>query len=251
MLFSLSLLSLFNALRFLTNSKFQFNTDDYLFHETSKLHLHYFEKYNFTEDLTLLYYETKTSPIQNATLQNFCFSNNQFRKVRLSYFKSNDKQMFNSVWYPSYHYDCPILTIDLAKFNSNTSLCFTNFVEMYKRNEYFDNFIEPFLEIKKLYPELSERKSVHLSHFDKYLSKAMLYGHIYDYNEYNTTVISALKRYFKLYFKKFIRKPIDRVHLYQTQEDYNKFRSTEDLKFFTKDYFDEEWFLHMTNALYK
>ena len=42
MLFSLSLLSLFNALRFLTNSKFQFNTDDYLFHETSKLHLHYF-----------------------------------------------------------------------------------------------------------------------------------------------------------------------------------------------------------------
>jgi hypothetical protein len=122
---------------------------------------------------------------------------------------------------------------------------------MYKRNEYFDNFIEPFLEIKKLYPELSERKSIHLSHFDKYLSKAMLYGNIYDNAEFNTTVISALKKYFKLYFKKFIRKPIDRVHLYQTHEEYNKFRSIEDLKFFTKDYFDEEWFIHMTNALYR
>jgi hypothetical protein len=122
---------------------------------------------------------------------------------------------------------------------------------MYKRNEYFDKFIDPFLEIKKLYPELSERKSIHLSHFDKYLSKAMLYGHIYDNGEFNTIVVSALKKYFKLYFKKFIKKPIDRVHLYQTHEEYNKFRSNEDLKFFTKDYFDEEWFLHMTNALYK
>jgi hypothetical protein len=251
MLFSLSLLSLFNALQFLTNSKFKFNTNEFLFHETSKLHLKYLEKYNFTEDPTLSYYEIKTSPIQNATIQHFSFSNHLFRKVRLSYFTANDKQMFNSVWYPTYNYDCPILTIDMAKFNSNTSLCFTNLVEMYKHNQYFDNYIEPFLEIKKLYPELSERKSIHLTHFDKYLSKAMLYGHIYDYNDFNTTVISALNRYFKLYFNKFIRKPSDRIHLFQKHQEYNIFRSNEDLKFFTKDYFDEDWFLHMTNALYK
>ena len=250
MLFALSLLTLFNALRFLTNSNFQFNTNDFIFHETSKLHLNYFEHYNFTQERMYSCYETKTSPIKNATIQNFCFSNHQFRKVRLTYFKSNDQQMFNSIWYPSYDYDCPILTIDLVKFNKNASLCFTNMVEMYNNTQYYDNYIQPLMDIKKFYPELSNHKSTHLSHYDEYLSKSMLYGNIYDNSEFNSTVNPVLKRYFKVYFKKFIRKPIDRLYLRHKHDKYNNFRYNEDLSFFTKYYFDEEWFEMMTKALY-
>ena len=287
MLFSLSLLTLFNALRFLTNSKFQFNTNDFIFHETSKMHLNYFEKYNFTEEPIYPYYQTKTSLIKNATLQNFLFSNHQFRKVRLTYFKSNDQQMFNSVWYPSDDYDCPIFTVDLVKFNSNASLCFTNLIEMYNNTQYFDNYIQPLMDIKKFYPELSQRKSAHLSNYEEYLSKAMLYGNIYDNTEFNTTVNTALKRYFKSYFKTFIRRPVDRLYLKYKHSKYNDFRHNEDLnqrriksdsadlhsswsmtdkdfntapegrietlsglKFFTKYYFDEEWFTMMIKSLY-
>jgi hypothetical protein len=98
-------------------------------------------------------------------------------------FKTNDQQMFNSIWYPSYDYECPIFTIDLVKFNSNASLCFTNMVEMYNNTKYLDNYVQPLMDIKKFYPELSQHKSTRLTDYDEYLSKTMLYGNIYGNTE--------------------------------------------------------------------
>ena len=153
-----SLFYLFNLAKFITNKNFKFN-DNYLFDETSKFHLNILNNSKFEEMPVKLDFQNKISKTKNGIIQNYYFKNNNFRKVRLSYFKSDDTQMFNSVWYPSYDYDSPILTIDLINFNKNESIIFVNLIEIYKNNIYEKKYINPLLEIKKNYTKLNSYTS--------------------------------------------------------------------------------------------
>jgi len=212
-----------------------------LFNKPLDLHLDYINKYNFTENIAddeLMINFGKN----NSFIKNYYFSNNEFRKVRLTYFKSNDKEMFNSVFYPSINYDCPILSVDLVNFGKNRSLCLINLFEIYNKNEYYKIYIKPFEEIKKLYPELLENNSKHLLDFNDILGKAMLYKHIYDSDEFNTTIYDILDKYLKIYFSQFIIRPVNRYYIQEQHTKYNNLRYNIELNFITKDYF--------TNSLY-
>lgn len=244
-----SLFFLFNVAKFLTNKNFQFN-ENYLFNEISNQQLDLISKLNLTQIPTKLEFETKTSTKKNAILQNYYFTNNNFRKVRLSFFKSDDTQMFSSVWYPSYDYDCPILTIDLVNFKKDVSLCFVNLVEVYNNVQYLDTYIKPLIEIKKNYPELSESRTIHLKALNDVLSDSMLYGHIYNNSKFNTTIPKVLDEYFESYTKKFIKKPVNRFYIEEKHTFYNKIRAKLDSNFIMKDYYDAEWFKRLIDEYY-
>ena len=183
-------------------------------------------------------------------INNLYFSNSQFRKVRLTHFYSDNKQLFNSVWYPSYEYDAPILSIDLVNFGKNAlgkdrAMCFVNLIEIEK-----DKYTEPFIELKKRYPDLNETNLKPLLPYKDYLNDAILYSHIYDLNKFETIIPEALKEYFTMYLKTF--KKTNNIDIVKEKHiEYNKFRAKKDLDFMTKDFFDPEWYCEMIKNYYK
>jgi hypothetical protein len=236
----------FTFLLCLTNNLINKN---YVFNKPASINIKYIEKYNLTELPANNYFDLKYGD-SNSILQTHNFYNNHFRKVRLTYFKSDDKELFSSIWYPSYNYDCPILNMDLVKFSHNISLCFINLIEIYNSKEYYNNYIKPFMEIKNDYPELSESTSKQLLPFKNFLSKAMLYGHIYNNSLIDTSVSNALDRYLDEYGKMFIRRPVIRYHIEEVHQDYNKLKHGIDKNFIMKDYFDKKWYEQLIDNYY-
>jgi len=242
-----SIFYLFSFAKLITLKNHEFN--NFLFTKPSEIHLDYINKLNLTEMPVHNEYSVIHGK-HNSIMENYYFSNHEFRKVRLSYFTSNDKSMFNSVFYPSTQYDCPILSVDLINFGVNKSLVFVNLFEIYNRSEYHNIYIKPFEEIKKLYPELSENKSNHLMEFNDILGSAMLYGHIYDNNKFNTSIYDVLNKYFKIYSKLFIKKPVYRNYIEEQQRKYSNIRHDIESNFITKNYFDELQFKSLLRYFY-
>lgn len=238
-----SIFYLFSLARLMTIKNYEFN--NFLFSKPSELHLDYINKLNLTEipvqnEYAVIYGQN------NSIMRNYHFSNYEFRKVRLSYFTSDDKIMFNSVFYPSTQYDCPILSVDLINFGGNKSLCFVNLFEIYNKTEYRNIYIKQFEEIKKLYPELSKNKSKHLIEFNDILGNAMLYSHIYDPNDFN----DVLNKYLKIYSKLFIKKPVNRQHIEEQHRKYNNIRYNIESNFILKDYIDELLYRRLLRYFY-
>ena len=236
-----SLFYLFNFAKFTLEKKFNFN-NNYMFEQISDLHLKILNQTNVEEIPIMLEFQNKKSEKQNGIIQNYNFKNNYFRKVRLSYFNSDDKQMFNSVWYPSYDYDCPILTIDLVNFGKNESIFFLNFIDIYKDKFYEKKYIYPLLEIKKNYKLFYNNNiSTHLTHYKNFLSKSFLYGRL-NKSEIETLLPEILEKYFDKYLHYFLRKPINRYFIEEKHREYNTLRKDIESKYITKEYFDDDWF---------
>ena len=175
---------LFNVVKNIYNKQLFFNDNNYVFNNVSNIHFKYLEKYKSRELNINTNYKIKKN--NNSVIENYYFTNNEFKKIRLSYFKSDDKEMFNSVWYPSYGYECPILSIDLIKFNEKNKICLVNLYEIYNTTEYHKKYIDIFSNIKNKYSYLYNNKSIHLNNFDKILSDSMLFTNkINDLNELN------------------------------------------------------------------
>lgn len=237
---------LFNFINFLSNHKIQ---KDYIFNKPASINIKYIEKLNLTELPYNKLFDIKYGK-NNSILQNHYFYNDFFRKVRLTYFKSDDKELFSSIWYPSYNYDTPILNIELVKFNENISLCFVNLIEIYNRKEYYNNYIEPFMKIKSNYPELSENKTKHLLPFKNFLSNAILYSHIYNFTIIDDSISNALDQYLDTYTTMFIKRPIINYNIQEIHIGYNKLKKNIDKNYIIKDYFDKEWYKLLIDNYY-
>jgi hypothetical protein len=244
-----SLIYLFNLAKFISNERFKFN-DNYLFNQTSNLHLKILNETKFEELYVKLDFQEKISNKKNAVIQNYYFKNSNFRKVRLTYFKSDDRQMFNSIWYPSYDYECPILTIDFVNFDKDTSIFLLNFIEIYDNDNYKKTYTNPFLEIKKNYTILNENLSIYLLPFNKILSKSFLYGNL-NRTETDNILPEILQKYIKKYLSFFLKKPVNRYFIEEKHRDYNDFRKIIDLNFLPKNYFDYEWYSRFVNENYR
>jgi hypothetical protein len=234
----LSLSFLFNLVDFLTNHKIQKN---YIFNKPASINIKYIEKLNLTQLPFDQYYDLKYGK-NNSILQNYYFYNDIFKEVRLTYFISDDKELFSSTWYPSYNYDIPILNIELVKFTQNISLCFVNLIEIYNRTEYYNNYVEPFIKIKNNYPELSVNTTKHLLPFKNFLSKAILYGNIYNFTIIDNSVSKALDQYLDTYTNIFVNRPVIKYNVQKVHKEYNKIKKPIDKNYIIKDYFDKEWY---------
>ena len=223
----------------------KFKNENSLFKETAILQLDIINSLNLTQKINIDFSEKYSNIRSGAYINNLYFTNSQFRKVRLTNFVSDDnRQIFSSIWYPSYEYDAPILSIDLVNFGKN-KLFFVNLVEIQK-----NKYIQPFIEIKQNYPELNEKNIKPLFPYEKYLNNAMLYGHIYDLNHFQTIIPEALKAYFTIYLNTF-QKTTDIDFVKEKHIEYNNFRAKNDLEFMPKDFFKPSWYSAMIQYYYK
>ena len=112
---------------------------NYFFNNFSNIHLEYIKKLDLVKIDDSYLYSNKTDSI----IYNNYYKNNLFRKVRVTHFFSKDKHLINSVWYPHYYYDIPILSIDLVNMGDNKSLVFMNLYEI--NNKKYSNLFKLFL----------------------------------------------------------------------------------------------------------
>jgi len=201
----------------------------YLFNKTSNVHLKILNKTNFKEIPIISEFQYKTTKIKNTIMENYHFQNNNFRKVTVSYFKSDDQQIFRSEWCPSYDYDCPILNIYLINYGKSESFFFMHLERIYEDNIYKKKYIDPFLKIK-----------VNNS-FLKYFNESLLYCKLNN-NEIEKLIPVILDKYFDIYFAYFIKKPVNRYFIEQKHREYSIIKKNKELKYKIKKYFNNDWY---------
>jgi 15,16-dihydrobiliverdin:ferredoxin oxidoreductase len=68
-----------------------------------------------------------------ATIRSWCYECPELRKARYTYIDAGESaQIFNSVIYPSHHYDLPLLGIDFLSFGKVKNLIVLDFQPLFQ-----------------------------------------------------------------------------------------------------------------------
>jgi 15,16-dihydrobiliverdin:ferredoxin oxidoreductase len=141
-----------------------------------------------------------TSQKKVARMSSMCFQGGNFRKVRLSYFDAgNSVQVFNSLWYPSYEHDSPLLGLDLISIGPNRVMCVCDFQPLYPTPEYSAIHIDALSSIRNKYPDLHGTLSGKIYDDTSFFSKQMLFGRFTDELKVQSVVGPALEEYLGAY----------------------------------------------------
>eukprot|EP01031_Cornospumella_fuschlensis_P028678 gene28678-34623_t len=142
----------------------------------------------------------QASHVKPARIGNLCFECEKFRKVRLTYFDAGDSvQVFNTVWYPRYEYDLPILGIDLISLGKNRVLNVIDFQPLHPTAEYAAKYIEPMMSVKAKYPDLHGSLSGKIYNDTSFFSSCMLFGRFADESKISSVVNPAFEDYLQAY----------------------------------------------------
>jgi len=142
----------------------------------------------------------RKSAVKTARIGSMSFRNDKFRKVRMTYFDAGDNvQVFNTLWYPSYEYDAPLLGVDLISLGKNRVLSVIDFQPLYPTTEYHDKHIEHLTSIRQKYPELHGTLSGKIYDDTSFFSKNMLFGRFKDESQVDSVVLPAFQEYLERY----------------------------------------------------
>ncbi|NJL09711.1 MAG: dihydrobiliverdin:ferredoxin oxidoreductase, partial [Calothrix sp. SM1_7_51] len=68
-----------------------------------------------------------------ATIRSWCYQCQELRKIRYTYIDAGEaSQIFNSVIYPSHHYELPLLGIDFLSFGKLKNLVVLDFQPLFQ-----------------------------------------------------------------------------------------------------------------------
>eukprot|EP00519_Triparma_laevis_P004149 CAMPEP_0182509930 /NCGR_PEP_ID=MMETSP1321-20130603/27695_1 /TAXON_ID=91990 /ORGANISM="Bolidomonas sp., Strain RCC1657" /LENGTH=286 /DNA_ID=CAMNT_0024716307 /DNA_START=91 /DNA_END=948 /DNA_ORIENTATION=+ len=121
------------------------------------------------------------------------FTSDLYRKIRILYYDGGpNAQVFNSLLYPSYDYDMPVLGIDLLQFSHKKHLTVIDFQPLHDDHPPF----EPSLaNIKKEYPELNGQMSSKFYDETQFFSKELLFARFEDVELVNDKLYPAFEKY--------------------------------------------------------
>ena len=100
-----------------------------------------------------------------------------FRRWRITSLDAGRKlQVLNSVAYPEYSNEQPLMGIDLLWFGvSNKLVAVLDFQPLIQEESYFDKYFHDLKSLRKRFPELSENESMHAFDPNKYFSPWLLF----------------------------------------------------------------------------
>eukprot|EP00624_Nannochloropsis_granulata_P004520 evm.model.NODE_32404_length_21628_cov_21.808304.6 len=133
-------------------------------------------------------------------MASFCVETEDFRKIRFTYMDGGKGlQVFNSVWYPRFDTDAPILGIDLLLFGGHKMLAVVDFQPLSQEEEYKERFIAQLGPIKAKYPALSESMSKRYYEDTRWFSEHMLFGRLQETSQVESTLFPAFNEYIAVY----------------------------------------------------
>jgi 15,16-dihydrobiliverdin:ferredoxin oxidoreductase len=161
-------------------------------------------------------------------------------------------KIFNSVIYPSYQYDLPLLGIDFLSFGQKKILVVLDFQPLFRDPEYLAKYIEPMAPIREKYKELVQDLEMKFYDANQYFSKNLLFAKT-DADTVVNKLFPAYQEYVQLYWQLLERaeprtepEAIERV--VKAQKDYDIYSADRDpASGLFSSYFGHEWseeFLH-------
>lgn len=188
-----------------------------------------------------------------ATIQSWCYQCPQLRKIRYTYIDAGaSAQIFNSVIYPSYQYDIPLLGLDFLSFGKVKNLVVLDFQPLFQDADYQAKYIEPLKFLHDRYPDLSQDLEMKFYDANQYFSKYLLFAKT-DVETVSTRLLEAFKDYLNLYWQTIDRaEPLtataDIQRIVKAQKDYDCYSAERDpASGLFSSYFGQEWaerFLH-------
>lgn len=123
-----------------------------------------------------------------------------FRKVRFTYMDGGScVQVFNSVWYPRFDTDAPILGVDLLLFGGHKMLAVVDYQPLSHAPEYKARYTDHLAPIKAKYPALAEQISNRYYEDTRWFSDHMLFGRLQDPAQIASTLMPAFQEYLAAY----------------------------------------------------
>jgi 15,16-dihydrobiliverdin:ferredoxin oxidoreductase len=166
-----------------------------------------------------------------ATISSWCYQCPQLRKIRYTYI-GESAQIFNSVIYPSHHYDLPLLGIDFLSFGKVKNLIVLDFQPLFRDEAYQQKYIYPLKALRDRYQDLAQDLEMKFYDANQYFSKYLLFAKT-DAQTVTTRVFSAFKDYLNLYWQLLDRaEPLQEVQdidrIVKAQKDYDQYSADRD-----------------------
>lgn len=168
-----------------------------------------------------------------ATIRSWCYQCPQLRKIRYTYIDAGESaQIFNSVIYPSHHYDLPLLGVDFLSFGKVKNLIVLDFQPLFQDEAYQQRYIHPLKALHERYADLAQNLEMKFYDADRYFSKYLLFAKT-DAQTVSTRVFSAFKDYLNLYWQLLDRaepltQPQDIARIVKAQKDYDCYSADRD-----------------------
>ncbi|MEM8780059.1 MAG: 15,16-dihydrobiliverdin:ferredoxin oxidoreductase [Cyanobacteria bacterium P01_G01_bin.49] len=188
-----------------------------------------------------------------ATIQSWCYECHELRKIRYTYIDAGEtSQIFNSVIYPSHHYDLPLLGIDFLSFGKKKILVVLDFQPLFQDQAYLDKYIEPMRPLRDKYRELAQDLEMKFYDANQYFSQNLLFAKT-DADTVVNCLFPAYKEYLQLYWQLLEQaQPLTAIEdierITKAQKDYDRYSAERDpASGLFSSYFGHEWserFLH-------
>ena len=188
-----------------------------------------------------------------ATIQSWSYQCPELRKIRYTYIDAGaTSQIFNSVIYPSHHYDLPLLGIDFLSFGQVKNLVVMDFQPLFQDSAYLEKYILPLKGLHDQYPDLCQDLEMKFYDANQYFSRYLLFAKT-DAETVRTRVFEAFKDYLQLYWQMLetaipLTDEAAIQHVAQAQRDYDQYSAERDpASGLFSSYFGQDWserFLH-------
>ncbi len=182
-----------------------------------------------------------------AHIKSWCYKCPELRKIRYTYIDAGaSAQVFNSVIYPSHHYDLPLLGIDFLSFGKVKNLVVMDFQPLFQDEAYLKKYIHPLQTLHDQYPDLAQDLEMKFYDANQYFSKYLLFAKT-DPETVATRVLEAFKDYLNLYWQLLesaqpLSETEDIQRIRQAQKDYDQYSADRDpASGLFSSYFGHEW----------
>ncbi len=182
-----------------------------------------------------------------ATITSWCYQCPEFRKIRYTYIDAGaSAQIFNSVIYPNFGYELPLLGIDFLSFGQVKNLIVMDFQPLFQDEAYLRKYIHPLKALHDRYPDLAQNLEMKFYDANQYFSKYLLFAKT-DPETVKTRVLEAFKDYLNLYWQMLAEAepstaPIDMQRIVKAQKDYDQYSADRDpASGLFSSYFGHEW----------
>jgi 15,16-dihydrobiliverdin:ferredoxin oxidoreductase len=182
-----------------------------------------------------------------ATITSWCYQCPEFRKIRYTYIDAGaSAQIFNSVIYPSFGYELPLLGIDFLSFGQVKNLIVMDFQPLFQDEAYLRKYIHPLKALHDQYPDLAQNLEMKFYDANQYFSKYLLFAKT-DPETVKTRVLEAFKDYLNLYWQMLAEaqpatEPDEIRRIMKAQKDYDQYSADRDpASGLFSSYFGHEW----------
>ena len=182
-----------------------------------------------------------------ATIRSWCKQCPELRKVRYTYIDAGaSAQIFNSVIYPSHHYELPLLGVDFLSFGQVKNLIVMDFQPLFQDEAYLEKYIYPLKALHDKYPDLSQDLEMKFYDANQYFSKYLLFAKT-DPETVKTRVFEAFRDYLNLYWQmvddaKPLTEQKDVQRIVKAQKDYDQYSADRDpASGLFSSYFGHDW----------